>query len=103
MRLESAIDDLAVRLEAGVQMSQVISTRRGPTTIEDYFATRIIELVVHTDDLNRSLPEAAPAQLHRSALARCTRTPRRHPRRAASRPFRRGEGAAVRRSAVCDR
>ena len=27
-----------------------------------------------TDDLNRSLPETAPAQLHRSALARCTRT-----------------------------
>jgi uncharacterized protein (TIGR03083 family) len=73
-RLESAIDDLAVRLEAGVQMSQVISTRRGPTRIEDYFATRIVELVVHTDDLNRSVPEAPPAELHRSALARCTRT-----------------------------
>jgi len=74
VRLESAIDDLAVRLEAGVQMSQVISTRRGPTTIEDYFATRIVELVVHTDDLNRSLPDAEPAPLHRSALARCTRS-----------------------------
>ncbi|HET9561775.1 MAG TPA: sterol carrier family protein [Propionibacteriaceae bacterium] len=73
-RLESAIDDLAVRLEAGVQMSQVISTRRGPTTIEDYFATRIVELIVHTDDLNRSVPEAPPAELHRSALARCTRS-----------------------------
>ena len=47
---------------------------RGPTTIEDYLATRIVELVVRTDDLNRSLPEAAPAELHRSALSRCTRT-----------------------------
>jgi uncharacterized protein (TIGR03083 family) len=55
-RLESAIDDLTVRLEAGVRMSQVINARRGPTTIEDHIATRIIELVVHTDDLNRSLP-----------------------------------------------
>jgi uncharacterized protein (TIGR03083 family) len=73
-RLESAIDDLAVTLEAGVSTSQVISTRRGPITIEDYLATRIVELVVHTDDLNRSLPQTAPAQLHRSALARCTRT-----------------------------
>jgi uncharacterized protein (TIGR03083 family) len=72
-RLESAIDDLAVRLEAGAQMSQVISTRRGPTTIEDYFATRIVELIVHTDDLNRSLPETEPAPLHRNALARCIR------------------------------
>jgi uncharacterized protein (TIGR03083 family) len=74
VRLESAIDDLALRLEAGVPISQTISTRRGPTTIEDYLATRTIELVVHTDDLNRSLPEAAPAQLQHSALARCTRT-----------------------------
>jgi uncharacterized protein (TIGR03083 family) len=72
--LESAIDDLAMRLEGGMPLSQVISTRRGPTTIEDYLATRIIELVVHTDDLNRSVPEAASAQLQRSALARCTRT-----------------------------
>jgi hypothetical protein len=55
-------------------MSRVISTRRGPTTIEDYVATRIVELVIHTDDLNRSLPEVAPAELHRNALSRCTRT-----------------------------
>jgi uncharacterized protein (TIGR03083 family) len=73
-RLESAIDDLTVRLEAGVRMSQVINARRGPTTIEDHITTRIIELVVHTDDLNRSLPEVAPAELHRSALSSCTRT-----------------------------
>ena len=68
-----AIDDLAVRLDAQLRMSQVIMTPRGPTTIEDYLATRIVELVVHTDDLNRSVPEAAPAELHRSALSRCTR------------------------------
>jgi len=74
VRLESAIDDLAIRLEAGVPMSRMISTRRGPTTIEDYIATRTVELVVHTDDLNQSLPEVAPAQLQRSALALCTRT-----------------------------
>jgi uncharacterized protein (TIGR03083 family) len=73
-RLQSATDDLAARLDAGVEMSRVISTRRGPTTIEDYVATRIVELVIHTDDLNRSLPEMAPAELHRSALSRCTRT-----------------------------
>jgi uncharacterized protein (TIGR03083 family) len=74
VRLEAAIDDLATRFEADVQPSQVINTRRGPTTIEDYIATRIIELVVHTDDLNRSIPEATPAVLHRGALSRCTRT-----------------------------
>jgi uncharacterized protein (TIGR03083 family) len=73
-RLESAVDDLALRLAAGVRMSQVISAGRGPTTVEDYIATRIIELVVHTDDLNRSLPGTSPAELHRGALSRCTRT-----------------------------
>jgi uncharacterized protein (TIGR03083 family) len=73
-RLEAAIDDLALRFEAGAPMSQMISTRRGPTTVQDYLATRTVELVVHTDDLNRSLPEAAPAQLQRGALALCTRT-----------------------------
>jgi uncharacterized protein (TIGR03083 family) len=73
-RLESAIDDLALRLGAGVRMSQVINAGRGPTTVETHVATRIIELVVHSDDLNRSLPEAPPAELHRSALSRCTRT-----------------------------
>jgi uncharacterized protein (TIGR03083 family) len=73
-RLGSAIDDLAARLDAGVQMAQVIMTRRGPITIEDCLATRIVELVVHTDDLNRSVPEVTPATLQRSALARCTRT-----------------------------
>jgi uncharacterized protein (TIGR03083 family) len=73
-RLESAVDDLQVRLDRGVNMSQVISTPRGPTTIEDFITTRIVELVVHTDDLNRSVPEVAPAALQRNALARCTRT-----------------------------
>ena len=73
-RLESAIDDLATKLDGGIRLSQVISTPRGPATIEDFLATRIVELVVHTDDLNRSVPEAAPAALQRSALARCTRT-----------------------------
>lgn len=72
--LQSAIDDCAARLETGIRLAQVIMTPRGPTAIEDYLATRIVELVVHTDDLNRSIPETTPAGLQRSALARCTRT-----------------------------
>jgi uncharacterized protein (TIGR03083 family) len=73
-RLESSIDDLAAELDGDVQLSRAIMTRRGPTTIEDYLATRIVEVVVHTDDLNRSVPEGASASLQRGALARCTRT-----------------------------
>jgi uncharacterized protein (TIGR03083 family) len=73
-RLESSIDDLVATLDGDVQLSRAIMTGRGPTTIEDYLATRIVEVVVHTDDLNRSVPEVAPASLQRGALARCTRT-----------------------------
>ena len=73
-RLESSIDDLAAALDGDVQLSRAIMSDRGPTTIEDYLATRIVEVVVHTDDLNRSVPEVAPASLQRGALARCTRT-----------------------------
>ena len=85
-RLESAIDDLATKLDAGIRLSQVITTPRGPTTTEDFLATRIVELVVHTDDLNRSVPEITPAVLQRGALGRCTRAlatilARRHPGR----------------------
>ena len=73
-QLELAVDDLADRLEAGDRLAQVVMAPRGPITIEDYLATRIVELVVHTDDLNRSVPELTPARLQRSALASCTRT-----------------------------
>jgi uncharacterized protein (TIGR03083 family) len=72
--LGSAIDDLAARLDGSVQMAQVIMTRRGPTRVADYLATRVVELVVHTDDLNRSVAEAMPATLQRSALSQCMRT-----------------------------
>jgi uncharacterized protein (TIGR03083 family) len=51
----------------------VIRTRRGPTTPGDWLLTRLIELVVHTDDLSRSLPGVAPAALLRPALAAATR------------------------------
>ena len=40
---------------------------------DDFLATRIIEIVVHADDLSRSLPERDPVPLHRGALGRCVR------------------------------
>jgi uncharacterized protein (TIGR03083 family) len=52
----------------------VVSAPRGPVTAGDFLATRIVEVVVHADDLSRSLPEQAPIALHRAALSRCTRT-----------------------------
>ena len=58
---------------AGVDEATVVDTRRGPITARDWIATRLIELVVHTDDLSRSFPEREPAPLARPALAAVTR------------------------------
>jgi uncharacterized protein (TIGR03083 family) len=52
----------------------VVGASRGPVTAGDFLATRIVEVVVHADDLSRSLAEQAPIVLHRAALSRCTRT-----------------------------
>jgi uncharacterized protein (TIGR03083 family) len=47
---------------------------RGPIAGEDLVRTRIVELVVHSDDLSRSLPDRDPVPLQRSALAAAVRT-----------------------------
>jgi uncharacterized protein (TIGR03083 family) len=51
----------------------VIRAARGPITALDWARTRLIELVVHTDDLSRSLPGRDPAPLQRAALADAVR------------------------------
>ena len=51
----------------------VLQAPRGPLRTEDWIETRIIELVVHADDLNRTLPERPPIPVVRSALGRTMR------------------------------
>ena len=48
--------------------ARAVHGARGPLTPADYLATRAIELVVHSDDLSRSLPEREPVELDRGAL-----------------------------------
>jgi uncharacterized protein (TIGR03083 family) len=72
--LAAAVEVLAVRLAEVDVLPQVIETPRGVTTLADFLATRIVEVVVHADDLSRSLPQRPPAPLHRPALAICSRT-----------------------------
>ncbi len=55
-------------------LPRVIDTPRGASTVSDFLDTRLVELVVHCDDLSRSLPELEPVPLHRAALAVVTRT-----------------------------
>lgn len=50
----------------------VVQAGRGPVRTLDYVTSRVVELVVHADDLTRSLPEPVP--LARSALALTVRS-----------------------------
>jgi uncharacterized protein (TIGR03083 family) len=52
----------------------VVLAPRGPLSGLDWCRTRIIELVVHADDLSRSRPGVAPVVLSRPALATAVRT-----------------------------
>lgn len=70
--LEEEIEACASAL-AG-RLPQVVLGPRGPITAADLVRTRIIELVVHSDDLSRSVPDLEPVELRRSALAAATRT-----------------------------
>jgi uncharacterized protein (TIGR03083 family) len=51
----------------------VLRAARGPITALDWARTRLLELVVHCDDLSRSLPERAPVPLDPPALKATTR------------------------------
>jgi hypothetical protein len=46
---------------------------RGPITAQDWITTRLIEIVVHSDDVSRSLPDRDPVPLVRPALSAVTR------------------------------
>lgn len=53
----------------GVSPSTILQTPRGPLRADDWLNTRLIELVVHADDLSRSVPDRDPVAIHRAALA----------------------------------
>lgn len=70
---EVLADLYAAREEAAAALADAPATRavqapRGPIASADFLVTRAVELVVHADDLSRSLPEAPPVDLDRAAL-----------------------------------
>jgi uncharacterized protein (TIGR03083 family) len=75
-------DELIAELRDSVQLPEserpaqraVIMGGRGPITALDWVRTRILDLVVHCDDLSRSLPDRPPVLLRRPALATAVRT-----------------------------
>lgn len=74
--LRTALAAAATALEArlATALPKVIETSRGPSTTADFLRTRVVELVVHADDLSRSVPQLEPVPLDRSALAVAART-----------------------------
>lgn len=50
------------------QRSEVVVGRRGPLTLRDYLLTRVIELVIHADDLERSIGAVGSSPVSADAL-----------------------------------
>lgn len=48
--------------------ARAVRAPRGPIAPADFLTTRIIEMVVHADDLSRSRPDREPVELDRTAL-----------------------------------
>jgi uncharacterized protein (TIGR03083 family) len=69
-RLRDAVE--AVRAALARPAHAVIDTPRGPVRPADFVATRVIEVVVHSDDLSRST-DRTPIALDHDALALATR------------------------------
>ncbi|MFG2258728.1 maleylpyruvate isomerase family mycothiol-dependent enzyme [Streptomyces mirabilis] len=71
-RVATAPDDrLLAALPQAPGSARAGGTPLGAMTLADYLVTRTVELVVHTDDLNRAAGADIP--LDRQALAACTR------------------------------
>ena len=65
----------AVRLVPdGLGGASTIIGGRGPVSPHDWIVTRIVDVVVHCDDLTRSLADRAPVPVERLALATAART-----------------------------
>jgi uncharacterized protein (TIGR03083 family) len=64
----------ALHAAAAIPDRTVLHAARGPIAAADWASTRVVELIVHTDDLSRSVPAASPVPLLRPALAIATRT-----------------------------
>lgn len=69
--LDQAIHQLRERLSGA--LPRVVEAPRGPITTIDFLHTRAIELVVHSDDLSRSLPDRPPVPLQRRTVAMAVR------------------------------
>ena len=73
-RLAGTLDQVAAVLASSAPGPAAVSSARGPVTPADLVATRVVELVVHSDDLSRTFAERDPVPLTRPALGVASRT-----------------------------
>jgi uncharacterized protein (TIGR03083 family) len=57
-----------VRARLAEPLPKVVRAPRGPISAADYLMTRIFEVLAHSEDLSRSLPDRPPLALDRLAL-----------------------------------
>jgi hypothetical protein len=69
------IDSLAARAWAALDRARapIVMGRRGPLTHDDFLLTRLVELVVHGDDLHRAVPVPTRSPLLPEATSRVAR------------------------------
>ena len=67
-RLADVLDRAATVLAAPELSPRRVASARGPVTPADLVAGRVVELVVHADDLSRTFAERDPVPLVRGAL-----------------------------------
>lgn len=72
--LDASLERLGHVLGDAETLPATIDTPRGPSTVTDFLLTRVVEVVVHADDLSRSLPDREPVPLLRGALGLTSRT-----------------------------
>ena len=53
--------------------ADVVDSPRGPVRVDDWVLTRLVEVVVHSDDLSRSCPDREPVPIQRPAMAMSVR------------------------------
>ncbi|AXK34826.1 maleylpyruvate isomerase family mycothiol-dependent enzyme [Streptomyces armeniacus] len=70
-RIDDAVEQLEPVLEAAVRPDLLLPHRFGAMRALDFTVTRLVELVVHTDDLSRAVE--TPVTLDRQALAATVR------------------------------
>lgn len=73
VQLRAAFGEALSAARLSDPVAAVLAGPRGPISAADWLRTRILELVVHSDDLARSLPELDPLPLNRPALSDAVR------------------------------